>query len=56
MSSNIRAGPSDDGGEWDDWLCEPDDDIMTRAYFASVRSMMVTGPTSPTITSTTDYY
>ena len=28
-----RAGPSDDGGEWDDWPREPDDDVMTQAYF-----------------------
>ena len=27
------AGPSDDGGERDDWLREPDDDVMTQAYF-----------------------
>ena len=28
-----HAGPSDDGGERDDWLREPDDDVMTQAYF-----------------------
>ena len=38
-----RAGPSDDGGEWDawprepeerdGWLCEPDDSAMMEAYF-----------------------
>ena len=32
-SGRSRAGPSDDGGEWDDWPREPDDDVMTQAYF-----------------------
>ena len=49
------VGPSDDGGECDDSLREPDDNVMTQAYLTpSVRAMMVTGPTSPTITSTTE--
>ena len=28
-----HAGPSDDGGECDGWLREPDDEVMTQAYF-----------------------
>ena len=41
-----RAGPSDDG-----WLCEPDHNDMTQAYFdatyAGDGARLVTGPTSP---------
>ena len=28
-----HAGPSDDGGECDGWLREPDDEVMIQAYF-----------------------